>query len=385
MPASHVVRFGVFELDCVSGELRRHGLKIRLPDQSFQILKLLLSRPGELVTREELRGVLWTSETFVGFDAGLNGAVRKLRDALDDSADSPRFVETLPRRGYRFVASVSAPAAGSEPVPDRISPDSGIDPAPPPLQRPPSPSRLRSTAWRAAGLAILVMSAAAAGLFYQRGGFDFLRAGDHAQPFRAVVVLPFKNLTGDAAQDRFADTVSDAVTVRLSQAAGLDVISGMSARHYKDTEKHPRVIAQELQVDGLVAGTVVRSAAGLGITVHLIRAATGHEEWAQSYEGDMSHMIALQQRIASQIAVAAGRAAPRPGGIATTQAIVPQAYDAYSRECWPRGSRNMKDFDERRRITKRPSGCSRILHRPMRHWRSLSCSCSMPVRCHRTK
>jgi DNA-binding winged helix-turn-helix (wHTH) protein len=108
-PASSVHRFGVFELDADSGELRRHGLKIRLPEQSFQILKLLLSRPGEVVTRDELQQVLWTSDTFVDFEAGLNSAVRKLRDALDDSAENARFVETLPRRGYRFIASVSSP------------------------------------------------------------------------------------------------------------------------------------------------------------------------------------------------------------------------------------------------------------------------------------
>jgi DNA-binding winged helix-turn-helix (wHTH) protein len=107
---AHVLRFGVFELDIDSGELRRHGLKIRLPDQSFQILKGLLSRPGEVVTREELRRVLWSSDTFVEFEVGLNSAVRKLREALDDSADNPRFVDTVPRRGYRFIAPVSVPA-----------------------------------------------------------------------------------------------------------------------------------------------------------------------------------------------------------------------------------------------------------------------------------
>jgi len=106
-PAACLLKFGVFELDAVSGELRRNGLKIRLPEQSFQVLKLLLSRPGDVVTREELQRVLWTSDTFVDFELGLNSAVRKLREALDDSAENPRFVETLPRRGYRFAASVA--------------------------------------------------------------------------------------------------------------------------------------------------------------------------------------------------------------------------------------------------------------------------------------
>ncbi len=114
-PDAHVFRFGVFELDAQSGELRRHGLKIRLPDQSFQILRALLMRPGELVTRDELRQLLWTADTFVDFEVGLNSAVRKLREALDDSADQPRFVETVPRRGYRFVGPVIEPPVDRAP------------------------------------------------------------------------------------------------------------------------------------------------------------------------------------------------------------------------------------------------------------------------------
>jgi DNA-binding winged helix-turn-helix (wHTH) protein len=120
-PSPPVCRFGVFQLDMQSGELRRHGLRVRLPDQSFQILKTLLGRPGEVVTRDELRQVLWTSETFVDFEVGLNSAVRKLREALDDSPENPRFIETLPRRGYRFVGSVAAPAGDSEPPLERAA------------------------------------------------------------------------------------------------------------------------------------------------------------------------------------------------------------------------------------------------------------------------
>ena len=118
-PDAPVFRFGIFELDTQSGELRRHGLKVRLPDQSFQILKTLIGRPGEVVTRDELRHVLWTAETFVDFEVGLNSAVRKLREALDDSPDTPRFVETLPRRGYRFIAPVTVAVAHSGTSPDR--------------------------------------------------------------------------------------------------------------------------------------------------------------------------------------------------------------------------------------------------------------------------
>ena len=102
-----ILRFGVFEVDLRSGELRKQGVRIKLQDQPFQVLRLLLQHPGELVTREELRSQIWSADTFVDFDNSLNAAINKLREALGDSADSPRFIETLPRRGYRFIASVT--------------------------------------------------------------------------------------------------------------------------------------------------------------------------------------------------------------------------------------------------------------------------------------
>src|SRR5688572_4731150 len=166
-PASHVIRFGVFELDTASGELRRHGLKIRLPDQSFQVLQLLLNRPGDVVTREELQRALWTTETFVDFDVGLNSAIRRLREALDDSAENSRFVETLPRRGYRFIASVDLSA-----VPQTVEPDP-VTTTTTPM---PSGDRLR---WASAGILLVVLVAALSVVFYQleRGNSGRLRAG----------------------------------------------------------------------------------------------------------------------------------------------------------------------------------------------------------------
>src|SRR5436305_1282896 len=98
------IRFGIFEVDLQAGELRRQGLKIKLQKQPFQVLTMLLERPGEVVTREEIQKQLWPADTFVDFEPGLNRAMNKLRDALADDADSPRFIETLPRRGYRFIA-----------------------------------------------------------------------------------------------------------------------------------------------------------------------------------------------------------------------------------------------------------------------------------------
>jgi TolB-like protein/DNA-binding winged helix-turn-helix (wHTH) protein/Flp pilus assembly protein TadD len=378
----HVLRFGVFELDSASGELRRHGLKIRFPDQSFQILKELLRRPGEVVTREELRHVLWTADTFVDFEVGLNSAVRKLREALDDSAENPRFVETVPRRGYRFVATVTAPDTALEPVsepalgPARVQASAraadqpfapvselALERASAPMSAPgaeqtsipmaePVPiilPRARHAASRAGALGFLVLVMAAA-VAYQLGGFTLLRPGPAAAPIRSVVVLPFENLTGDPAQDDFTDIVSDAISVHLRHVAGLDVISRTSARHYKDSAKRAQAIAQELNVEGVVAGTVIRSAAGVGITVHLIRAATERDVWSETYQDDLRHMIGLQQRIASEIAVAAGRPAlPPPTGLAATQPINPQAYTAYLKGMMAQGLQRYEGF--RRAVT----------------------------------
>jgi TolB-like protein/DNA-binding winged helix-turn-helix (wHTH) protein/Flp pilus assembly protein TadD len=314
-PPSHVVRFGVFELDTASGELRKHGLKIRLPDQSFQVLQALLSRQGEVVTREELRRTLWTAETFGEFDVGLNSAVRRLREALDDSAENPRFVETLPRRGYRFIGSVNPPAA-DQPRESETTETAA-----------PSRSGVRA-AWIAGGLLVIV-TIAAVGVTYVRGGF-VRRAGTAAAPIRSLVVLPFANLTGDAAQDSFAEAVTDSLTTHLAQVDGLELISGTSARQYKRTTKRVPDIGKELNVDAALAGAVTRTGDRVRINAQLIHAATDRHVWARNYDRELSAILTLQQQIASDVAAAAGRApaasaASRRGG----RGVDPQAYEAY--------------------------------------------------------
>lgn len=176
-PGMHVFRFGVFELDARSGELRRHGLKVRFPDQSFQILKVLLSRPGEVVTRDELRQTLWTSDTFVDFEVGLNSAVRKLRAALDDAAENPKFVETIPRRGYRFVAPVMVPPSAppllpgalSGPPPNGDATDTVADAVP--LHETQTMRVLRAPPrrWAAAGAAVVALLLIGAAGWYKLG------------------------------------------------------------------------------------------------------------------------------------------------------------------------------------------------------------------------
>ena len=316
-PASSVHRFGVFELDSDSGELRRHGLKIRLPEQSFQILKLLLSRPGEVVTRDELKQVLWTSDTFVDFEVGLNSAVRKLRDALDDSAENPRFVETLPRRGYRFIASVSSPVA-EPPLVSTPTFTTATAAAP----------RFRRGSWIVAAI-LLISLVSVTGVMYQRSRLPETGGSAPAAPIRSLVVLPFENLTGDAAQAYFVDAVTDALTTQLAQVEGLDVISRTSARQYQRPVKPLPAIGEELNVEAVVEGSLVRSGSRVRVTTQLIRVSTDRHIWAQSYDGELGQMLALQQQIASDIARAAGWAAPAGGSGRIRLSIDSQAYEAY--------------------------------------------------------
>jgi TolB-like protein/DNA-binding winged helix-turn-helix (wHTH) protein/Flp pilus assembly protein TadD len=330
-PPSPVVRFGVFELDTASGELRRHGLKIRLPEQSFQVLQALLSRQGEVVTREELRRTLWTAETFGEFDVGLNSAVRRLREALDDSAENPRFVETLPRRGYRFIGSVNPPAA-DQPRESETTETAA-----------PSRAGVRA-AWIAGGLLVIV-TIAAVGVTYARGGFVRPRAGTAAAPIRSLVVLPFTNLTGDAAQDSFAEAVTDALTTHLAQVDGLELISGTSARQYKRTTKRVPDIGKELNVDAALAGTVTRTGDRVRINAQLIHAATDRHVWARNYDEELSGILTLQQQIASDVAAAAGRA---PAASARSRrgrhGVDPQAYEAYLKGTREAGSQRYDRF-----------------------------------------
>jgi TolB-like protein/DNA-binding winged helix-turn-helix (wHTH) protein len=314
-PAAGIFQFGVFELDAKSGDLRRHGLKVRLPHQSFQILLLLLSRPGDVVTRDELRQALWEADTFVDFDVGLNGAVRKLREALDDSAGSPRFVETLPRRGYRFIAPVTAlervQAAAVSAPPIETS-------APIPLLSAPPIARSRHPRWIAAALLVAVV--VAVGTLY----------GGRASRIDSLAILPFDNLTGNATEGYFVDAVTDALTTHLAQVPGLDVTARTSARQSKQQNKSIPAIAMELNVDAVLEGSVVRAGDRVRISAQLVQAATNHHVWARTYDEGISHILELQQRIASEVAVAIGRASPAQWtGTDGRRPVAPAAYDAY--------------------------------------------------------
>jgi TolB-like protein/DNA-binding winged helix-turn-helix (wHTH) protein/tetratricopeptide (TPR) repeat protein len=324
-PASgsgQVFRFAVFELDARSGELRRHGQKVRLPHQAFRILELLLGRPGEVVTREELRQGLWPAGTFVDFEVGLNNAVRKLREALGDSAESPAFIETLPRHGYRFIGSVQ-PVTDPAPLRPMADVASGT-------------RRLRRVAITAVlGIAVL---GAVLSVNHARGWRLLVGAPD--EEIRSLAVLPFENLTGEPGQEYLAAGITDALTTHLAQSEGLTVISHMTAKRHEPAARpaaRPAPdIGRDLNVDALVQGAVVRSGQYLRISARVIHAANDRYVWARSYEGELGDIITLQRRIAGDVAAAIGRALP-PVRAHRSKRIDPAAADAYMKGLFAAG------------------------------------------------
>jgi TolB-like protein/DNA-binding winged helix-turn-helix (wHTH) protein len=294
---SRIVRFGTFEADLTARELRKSGLRIKLQGQPFEILVMLLERPGELVTREDLQQRLWPTDTFVDFDHGVNAAINRLREALGDSADSPRFVETIPRRGYRFVAPVESHEAA--PGPSAI-PAPGPDPeSHSPATEVPSPSYgRRRLAW-VVTVVVLAALLAVLSLSRVRGLLFSPREPAHIQ---SVAVLPLVNLSGDKDQDYFADGMTEALTTDLGKIGALRVISRTSVMQYKDTKKTLPEIARELNVEALVEGTVARSGNHLRITANLVQASPEKHLWAETYETELGDILTVQGEVAQAVA-----------------------------------------------------------------------------------
>jgi TolB-like protein/DNA-binding winged helix-turn-helix (wHTH) protein len=281
---SPTICFGVFELDLRTRELRKAGGKVRIQEQPLCVLVSLLERPGELVTREELRQKLWQSDTFVDFDTALNKAITKIRDVLGDSAASPRFVETLPKRGYRFIAAVEKPAPrGAAPAaaaPEAIPRES-----------------FGYGGWpkvALAGLAVVLVL----------GAIVWLRWPRESAParIRSIAVLPLDNLSGDSSQEYFADGMTDELITDLAQIHALRVISRTSVMQFKHTKKDLPEIAAQLNVDAVIEGSVVRSGDKVRVTAQLLDARQDRHLWAASYEREMTDVIGLEGQVAKSIA-----------------------------------------------------------------------------------
>src|SRR5260221_7288794 len=264
-------RFGTFEFDSRARQLRKHGHTIRLHGQPLEILGLLLEHPAQVVLREELRARLWPQDTFVDFEHGLNAAVNKLREALDDDANNPRFIETVPRRGYRFISAV------------------GLHDSQNLLGEPSSP-RIQS-----------------------------------------LVVLPLENLSNDPEQEYFADGMTDQLITNLAQISALKVISRTSAIRYKGTKKSLPEIARELHVDAVVEGALMWVGGRVRISAQLIEAPTDYHLWAASYERDLRDVLSMQEEVTRAIAseIRVKLTAQEQARLARTHSINPEAYRLY--------------------------------------------------------
>ena len=283
------LRFSVFEIDLRTGELRKQGLKVKLHRQPFQVLALLLERPGELVTREEIREKLWPGDTFIDFEHSVNSSIKKLRQALGDDPVTPRFIETLPRHGYRFIAPVEGGALPELPLPTIGT--KAIQESP--LRR----------HWVVAAAGGLVVALVAVLLALNVAGLR-QRLVRHALPvpeIESIAVLPFENLSHDPEQEYFADGMTEELITNLGRISALRVISRTSVMRYKNTDKPLPEIARELNVDAVVEGTVQRSEDRVRITANLLHAPTDRHLWAESYERDLRDVLALQDEVARAI------------------------------------------------------------------------------------
>src|SRR5713101_6285718 len=312
------IRFGTFEVDPRAGELRKQGVKVKLQEQPLQVLAMLLDYPREVITREELKQRLWPANTFVDFENGLNKAINKLREALGDSAENARFVETLPRHGYRFIAPVEAvvPGIGGRKPSVTAAPSGTTVAGPPVLMEPRAavsspglPEMERERTQRTGVRSLLAAVGVGAGILLAllfglnvAGLRERLLSRIAAQPIQSVAVLPLENLSGDPQQEYFADGMTVELTTELGKISGLRVISRTSAMHYKGSHKSLPEIARELNVDAIVEGSVSRSGNQVRITAQLIRASTDQHLWARAYEHDLKDILGLQSEISRDIA-----------------------------------------------------------------------------------
>ena len=304
-----IYRFGPYELRTRTRQLYKHGIRLKLRPQPFQVLHALVERAGDVVTREELRKELWPSDTFVDFEHGLNNSVKELRGVLGDSIDEPRYIETLPRLGYRLITPVEVDEPPLDAVPDH--------------QPRGTPQARR---WLVlAGMALLALLA----LTYvmTRG-----RAGDAARPkIKALAVLPLRNLSGDPNQDYLADGMTEALIGRLSGIHDLRVVSRTSVMRFKDTKLSVPEIAKTLGVDALVEGSVIREGSRIRVHAQLIRAATDEHFWSEAYDREMRDALALESDVAQSIArkVEVTVTGEEHARLAATRSVSPEVYESY--------------------------------------------------------
>lgn len=314
------LRFDDFELDVRAGELRRQGVRVRLRGQPLQVLEILLERAGDVVTREELQSRIWPADTFVDFDHSLHNAIARIREVLGDSAENPRYIETLPRRGYRYIGPVED--AQAPPSAEKAD-DAGkvVSPAAPGKRE----SHLAATLTVLCLCALFALGLAAWAMWRSA------HAKAEAASIHSIAVLPLNNLSGDPSEEFFSDGMTDQLITDLAKVSSLRVISRTSVMQYKGTRRSLPEIARELNVDAIVEGSVIRSGQRVRVTAQLLEARTDRHIWAETYDRDRGDVLKLQGEVASAIAeqVQAQITPAQQEQMGRAGAVTPAAYDAY--------------------------------------------------------
>jgi len=313
-PMATPLRFGEFELDLPAYQLRRNGRAVQLERIPMELLICLADRPGQLVSRTEIEQRLWGQGVFVDAEPAINTAIRKVRRALGDDADAPRFIETVVGKGYRFIAPLAMPETA---------------PAAP-ENAPGTSKRGRSLLWPGvAAVAAIAVVVTGVSLWLARGS---------AASIRAVAVLPLDNLSGDPGQDYFADGLTEALITNLGKLQALRVTSRTSVAHFRGANPSLGAIAAALGVDAVIEGGVLRSGNRIRITIRMIDVRTGNLRWGESYEREAQDVFRLEGEIALEIARQISLRVPddRRQSLASAPRISPEAQDAYllGRQYW---------------------------------------------------
>jgi len=338
-----VVKFGVFEVDLQAGEVRKAGMRQKLTGQHFQVLQALLEHPQEIVTREELRERIWPGNIFIDYELALKKAVSRLRELLGDSAESPHFIETVPRRGYRFIGTIAAlPPVPTDSGGQHIAGGATVE-------RPTGEPRSETwKPWKLVGS--LALAGVAAVLLWSN--FDKLRtrifARSRSVEIRSLAVLPLENLSKDPEQEYFVDGMTDELITDLAKVGQLQVISHTSVERYKGTKLPLPEIARELGVDAVVEGRVMRSGDRVRITAQLIDARTDRHLWAESYDRHLIDVLSLQDEVARDIATKIrGRLTPQDQArLAKARPIDPETNEDYLKGRYYYGKLSVEGFKE---------------------------------------
>jgi TolB-like protein/DNA-binding winged helix-turn-helix (wHTH) protein/tetratricopeptide (TPR) repeat protein len=332
LEAAPIYRFGPYELRPRTRELYKAGTKLRLRPQPFQILSVLVERAGDVVTREELRELLWSADTFVDFEHGLNTSIKELRGVLSDSASEHRYIETLPRLGYRLIVPVEV---NQQPVKEAIAQSRTVDPGNLIGQkishdRMPQPLVLRR--WPSVvGISIVLIGALTGGLAWLWHLRSTESAASASSRIRSLAVLPLENLSGNPEQDYLADGMTEALIARLATIQGLRVTSRRSSMQFKDTHNSVPEIARKLNVGAVVEGSVIRSGDRIRISAQLIQGETDVHLWSGTFDRALRDVLGMQSEVAQSIAqqidvTVTGQERSR---LVAARAVSPEVYESY--------------------------------------------------------